>query len=126
MDQDGRSLLSGLAPFSARNEIEPERLSRDSSVLRRWRGVVAPFSSWSFLVIPGLSRFGPVLTRDVARSRACKETLDCCSLPATVEEARDARTVSTAFRRLREAGELHQIQLWSAAHEVVCSREGQG
>ena len=38
----------------------------------------------------------------------------------------DARTASTVLRRLRDAGELHQVQPGSAAHEAVYSRGGRG
>lgn len=38
----------------------------------------------------------------------------------------DARTVSTVLRRLRDAGELHQVRPGTAAHEAVYSRGGRG
>ncbi len=38
----------------------------------------------------------------------------------------DARTVSTVLRRLRDAGELHQVRPGTAAHEAVYARGGRG
>ena len=38
----------------------------------------------------------------------------------------DARTVSTTLRRLRNAGELHQVQSGGAAHEALYSKGGRG
>jgi hypothetical protein len=38
----------------------------------------------------------------------------------------DARTASTVLRRLRDAGDLHQVQSGGAAHEALYSRGGRG
>jgi hypothetical protein len=34
-DREGKALLGSLAPFSPRNEIAPEKVPRDTSILRQ-------------------------------------------------------------------------------------------
>lgn len=42
----------------------------------------------------------------------------------TLKKPVDARAASTVLRRLRDAGELHQVQSGGAAHEALYSRGG--
>jgi hypothetical protein len=44
----------------------------------------------------------------------------------TLKKPVDARTASTVLRRLRDAGELHQVQSGGAAHEALYSKGGRG
>jgi len=43
----------------------------------------------------------------------------------TLKRPVDARTASTVLRRLRDAGEIHQVQSGGAAHEALYA-EGRG
>ena len=38
----------------------------------------------------------------------------------------DARKVSVVLRRLRDAGDLHQVKPGGAAHEALYTKQGQG
>ena len=44
----------------------------------------------------------------------------------TLKKPVDARAASTVLRRLRDAGELHQVQSGGAAHEALYSKGRQG
>jgi hypothetical protein len=44
----------------------------------------------------------------------------------TLKRPVDARMASTILRRLRDAGEIHQVQSGGAAHEAVYEKEGRG
>jgi hypothetical protein len=44
----------------------------------------------------------------------------------TLKKPVDARAVSTVLRRLRDAGDLHQLKSGGAAHEALYSKGGRG
>lgn len=44
----------------------------------------------------------------------------------TLKRPVDARAASTVLRRLRDAGEIHQVQSGGAAHEAVYAKGGRG
>ena len=44
----------------------------------------------------------------------------------TLKKPVDARAASTILRRLRDAGELHQVQSGGAAHEALYAKGGRG
>jgi|SRR3954467_13196268 len=103
--------LAGALVASAPREEEPEDLSE-------FVGKRIMTSKLIARVIHGLAdeTFGATLVAQETNRR----------YRTTLKKPVDARTASTLLRRLRKAGELHQVQSGGAAREALYSKGGRG